>query len=223
MNTWCVSNTHRICEARYSIRTSKSTQLLASLSIRLTASAVSVCDVCVGTRVDGSHPSRRPTGPAPPPPRPGCEVVIRAPQCAENKANRAALMERVWTAAHLDDAQQEAQCDRIPLLLYEIKRTFITVPDSPFTSKSPPRGATRIKSLSVRCWKTHLFVCCWRVRADDNEEAVRAAGERTVINSVHTDGLISTDARSARTRSSDASGRSDAFSLTHKYLIRSWG
>lgn len=68
MNTWCVSNTHRICEARYSIRTSKSTQLLASLSIRLTESAVSVCDVCVGTRVDGSHPSRRPTGPAPPAP-----------------------------------------------------------------------------------------------------------------------------------------------------------
>ncbi len=84
----------------------------------------------------------------PPPPS---EVDIRAPQCVRNKANRAALMDRAGTAAHLDDTQQEAQCDRIPALLYEIKRTFITVPNSPFTSKSPPRGATRINSLSVCC------------------------------------------------------------------------
>lgn len=55
-------------------------------------------------------------------------------------------------AAHLEAAQQQAQCDCLPLLpLYEIKRTFITVPDPPFTPKSAPGALTGIKPLSVRC------------------------------------------------------------------------
>ena len=43
----------------------------------------------------------------------GDEVEIRAPHCVRNKANRAALMAWVWTATHLDDTQQAAQCDQI--------------------------------------------------------------------------------------------------------------
>lgn len=64
---------NRIFEARCSIRTSKlkwsmrvnALSYLPPVSTRLTESAVTVYDVCVVTRVDGSRPSRRP--PAPPP------------------------------------------------------------------------------------------------------------------------------------------------------------
>lgn len=64
----------------------------------------------------------------------------------QQQGKQGSIDELTLNAAHLDAAQQQAQCPRpprppSPRPLYEIKRTFITVPASPFTPKSPPQGS----------------------------------------------------------------------------------
>lgn len=120
--------------------------------------AVKVFEVCVvSDPCGGARPYQ------PPPHSPKGWGGHQGPSVCQERGKQGGIDGPGLNSAHLDNTQQEAQCDRIPPLLYEIKRTFITVPDSPFTSKSPPRGATRIRSLSVRCWKTHLFVSFGRL------------------------------------------------------------
>lgn len=95
-----------------------------------------------------------------------------------HRSNRAALMERV-SAAHLDHTQQAAQCGGIHKLLYEIKRTFITVPDFTNHFLGGRQGSVLHLCAAERqfVWLILFSTENWGTRGRSTRRILWAAGE----------------------------------------------